>query len=200
MDFGKCQSCDSSLKTPFIKCESCSRLGFEVYVCPTCFSKGQEFSQHKNDHPYSIVRMDFHLFEPSWTAEEEMLLLNALNDHGKEKSSFNLKHWHCRDRFNFKIVIRLWQLGRHINDGTRQVLRSVQKPLWKGLHEQQEPSFGNIISNNYCLHFSTLHFHYREMQNFFLKYPLIANRIITFKTRLLDTKMLIPLMFLGTML
>ena len=43
---------------------------------------GREFLGHRNDHSYSVIKTDFSLFDPEWTAEEELQLMNALLTHG----------------------------------------------------------------------------------------------------------------------
>ena len=37
---------------------------------------------HRNDHSYSVIKTDFSLFDPEWTAEEELQLMNALLTQG----------------------------------------------------------------------------------------------------------------------
>lgn len=86
IDYGCCQSCHLVLKDPFIRCHECpvntSKSAEPVYICLACFSKGREFPGHRNDHKYSVVKTDFSLFDYEWSAEEEMLLMNALLTQG----------------------------------------------------------------------------------------------------------------------
>eukprot|EP00854_Cymbomonas_tetramitiformis_P000618 gene618-1044_t len=62
-----------------IKCAVCS----EVDLCVECFSTGAEITPHKNDHDYRIIdNLTFPLFTPDWSAEDELLLLEAIEMYG----------------------------------------------------------------------------------------------------------------------
>lgn len=74
-----CPKCSLTLQTPYVLCKQCPGL---VKICTQCFSKGAEFGIHENDHAYTIVRDDFPIFENSWSAEEEVLLLKVMADCG----------------------------------------------------------------------------------------------------------------------
>lgn len=55
----------------------------EVDLCVECFAKGVEFGQHKKTHSYRIIRpLDFCLYEREWRADEELLLLEAVEANG----------------------------------------------------------------------------------------------------------------------
>ncbi|XP_067006023.2 transcriptional adapter 2-alpha [Anabrus simplex] len=74
-----CYTCGLSLKEPYIRCAEC----YEIKICPGCFSCGAEADPHKNDHSYIVVQNDFNFFEgSSWTAREELELLDALLECG----------------------------------------------------------------------------------------------------------------------
>ncbi|ELU07914.1 hypothetical protein CAPTEDRAFT_132232 [Capitella teleta] len=79
-----CHSCKTSITEPFILCSDCPN---RVTICLPCFAKGRTFDAHQNNHSYEVVRLDFILFEPKWTAAEEIRLLQAVNDCG-------IGNWH----------------------------------------------------------------------------------------------------------
>ena len=72
-----CFNCRTALTQIFISCEECANL----YICTPCFSEGREGFGHLNNHPYRVLRDDFHLFE-NWMAREEMVLLDQLESRG----------------------------------------------------------------------------------------------------------------------
>ena len=74
-----CYVCKSTLSEPHIRCAICTNRE----LCCTCFSKGREFNEHKNDHDYIIVRNEFPLIPNSdWTAKEELDFMDVLLDCG----------------------------------------------------------------------------------------------------------------------
>jgi len=73
----QCFSCQTALTQIFISCQECT----DLYICTSCFSEGQEGLGHLNNHPYRVIRDDFHLFD-NWTARDEILLLDQLMYHG----------------------------------------------------------------------------------------------------------------------
>lgn len=80
-DHGCCASCHLVLKQPFVECKtiSCS----SPKICLECFSKGREFDKHKNNHRYTIVQEDFSVLSPTWSASEEVQLLDSLITRGE---------------------------------------------------------------------------------------------------------------------
>ncbi|RUS80030.1 hypothetical protein EGW08_012200 [Elysia chlorotica] len=74
-----CQSCGIPLEVPWVRCAVCRPA---LNLCPRCFCYGVEFGDHESDHAYSIVKFDFPLYEASWTAVEEMNLLEAVQEYG----------------------------------------------------------------------------------------------------------------------
>ena len=61
-------------------CESSS--GKTAKICTDCFARGREFGGHRAHHRYTVVKSDFSLLEPDWTAEEESQLLASLLHRG----------------------------------------------------------------------------------------------------------------------
>ncbi len=84
IDHGCCSSCHRALREPFVQCRQCKINPKEdTLLCLECFSKGREFGKHKKGHKYSIVKSSFSVLEPSWSADEEQALLNALAHQGE---------------------------------------------------------------------------------------------------------------------
>ncbi|XP_069827571.1 transcriptional adapter 2-alpha isoform X2 [Dendropsophus ebraccatus] len=75
-----CRGCSSYLMEPYIKCAECGPP--EFLLCLQCFSRGFEYKKHQSDHNYEIMTSDFPVLDPSWTAQEEMALLEAVMDCG----------------------------------------------------------------------------------------------------------------------
>ncbi|XP_015917065.2 transcriptional adapter 2-alpha isoform X2 [Parasteatoda tepidariorum] len=75
-----CPSCGIFLTEPYIQCAQCANP--TRCLCLQCFAKGREYENHKNNHPYIIIRNNFTLFDSDWMASEEVKLLNAISDRG----------------------------------------------------------------------------------------------------------------------
>ncbi|XP_077151643.1 transcriptional adapter 2-alpha isoform X10 [Ranitomeya variabilis] len=75
-----CRGCSSYLMEPYIKCADCGPP--EFLLCLQCFSRGFEYKKHQSYHNYEIMTSDFPVLDPSWTAQEEMALLEAVMDCG----------------------------------------------------------------------------------------------------------------------
>lgn len=61
-----------------IKCVDC-----DFTLCLECFAGGCQVFQHKNDHAYRVVdRVSIPIFEQDWGADEELVLLEAIEKHG----------------------------------------------------------------------------------------------------------------------
>ncbi|XP_077021205.1 transcriptional adapter 2-alpha isoform X2 [Tamandua tetradactyla] len=75
-----CRGCSSYLMEPYIKCAECGPPPF--FLCLQCFTRGFEYKKHQSDHTYEIMTSDFPVLDPSWTAQEEMALLEAVMDCG----------------------------------------------------------------------------------------------------------------------
>ncbi|KAM3854721.1 transcriptional adapter 2-alpha isoform 2-T2 [Vipera latastei] len=75
-----CRGCSSHLAEPYIKCAECGPPPF--LLCLQCFTRGFEYKKHQNDHSYEIMTSNFPVLDPTWTAQEEMALLEAVMDCG----------------------------------------------------------------------------------------------------------------------
>ncbi|PIA58229.1 hypothetical protein AQUCO_00500284v1 [Aquilegia coerulea] len=62
-----------------VKCAICP----DFDLCMECFSVGAEVTPHKSDHPYQVTDdLSFPLLSPDWNADEEILLLEAIEMYG----------------------------------------------------------------------------------------------------------------------
>ncbi|XP_077579271.1 transcriptional adapter 2-alpha isoform X1 [Stigmatopora nigra] len=75
-----CRGCSTYLVEPYIKCAECGPSPF--LLCLQCFTRGFEYKKHQSDHKYEIMTSDFPVLEASWSAQEEMALLEAVMDCG----------------------------------------------------------------------------------------------------------------------
>ncbi|XP_025029323.1 transcriptional adapter 2-alpha isoform X4 [Python bivittatus] len=75
-----CRGCSSYLAEPYIKCAECGPPPF--LLCLQCFTRGFEYKKHQSDHSYEIMTSNFPVLDPTWTAQEEMALLEAVMDCG----------------------------------------------------------------------------------------------------------------------
>jgi len=75
-----CDFCDKEItKHTKILCSECPDLD----ICVNCFSSGAENEKHKRNHQYHIInKLNFPLFDDTWTAEEELLMLEGLEKCG----------------------------------------------------------------------------------------------------------------------
>jgi len=101
-----CACCHLLLKDPHIRCQDCeSSSGKTAKICTDCFARGREFGGHRAHHRYTVVKSDFSLLEPDWTAEEESQLLASLLHRGIgnwediAKVLVNKTPEQCRDHF-----------------------------------------------------------------------------------------------------
>ncbi|KAH0799577.1 Myb-like DNA-binding domain containing protein [Histomonas meleagridis] len=80
-----CSTCHRDISNEiYVKCARCS--GFNQ--CLECFSIGAEAQSHLKTHPFVILEPILQpIFQKGWTAEEEILLLNAIQSCG-------LGNWH----------------------------------------------------------------------------------------------------------
>ncbi|KAL5015418.1 hypothetical protein ScPMuIL_009688 [Solemya velum] len=79
-DQAVCSSCHGSMSEPYVLCMECRYP--DVCFCLHCFAKGRECGDHLNCHSYTIIKNDFPVFGNSWTAAEEVKLLEAMADCG----------------------------------------------------------------------------------------------------------------------
>ena len=75
-----CPNCGNKIYEPYIHCKQCP--SGDVKICLSCFSKGVEFGSHESDHAYAVVKNDFPVLENSWSASDEMTMLEILSDCG----------------------------------------------------------------------------------------------------------------------
>ncbi|KXS09906.1 hypothetical protein M427DRAFT_74813 [Gonapodya prolifera JEL478] len=78
-----CDDCSQDITDVVrITCASCD----DVDLCVSCFAKGSEPAtrpDHRNDHPYRVIEvLDFPVFDPLWSANEELLLIENLEHCG----------------------------------------------------------------------------------------------------------------------
>ncbi|KAM7525300.1 hypothetical protein LguiA_015202 [Lonicera macranthoides] len=75
-----CNYCNKDISGKIrIKCAVCS----DFDLCIECFSVGAEVKPHKSNHLYRVMdNLSFPLICPDWNADEEMLLLEAMEMYG----------------------------------------------------------------------------------------------------------------------
>lgn len=99
-------SCDSCFKDISqvlrIQCAVCE----EVDLCAECFANGVEFQSHLRHHDYRIIPpLIFPIYEDSWRADEELLLIEGCESHGLGNWEDIAEHvgakdqWQCEAHF-----------------------------------------------------------------------------------------------------
>lgn len=75
-----CNNCEKDItKHVQIYCAECK----DTDICVNCFAEGTEFEGHKSNHDYYVInKLNFPMFTEDWTAEEELLLYEALERFG----------------------------------------------------------------------------------------------------------------------
>ncbi|CAK9865514.1 unnamed protein product [Sphagnum jensenii] len=75
-----CNYCNKDISgTIRIKCNKCP----DFDLCVECFSVGVEITPHKCNHSYRVIdNLSFPLIHPDWNADEEILLLEAVEMYG----------------------------------------------------------------------------------------------------------------------
>uniref|UniRef100_A0A061RHS0 Transcriptional adapter n=1 Tax=Tetraselmis sp. GSL018 TaxID=582737 RepID=A0A061RHS0_9CHLO len=75
-----CNYCQKDISSRIrIKCAECP----DFDLCLECFSVGVEVKPHKRHHAYRVIdNLSFPLYEPTWGADEELLLLEAVDMYG----------------------------------------------------------------------------------------------------------------------
>nr|XP_009858022.1 transcriptional adapter 2-beta isoform X1 [Ciona intestinalis] len=74
-----CVSCTSDTSQLYVKCSECG----DMKLCLTCFSKGAEPRSHLKSHDYKIIdNGTFSLHDPNWSAVEEQLLIDSVEQFG----------------------------------------------------------------------------------------------------------------------
>lgn len=71
-----CEFCSTYITcASFIQCAICTSF----FICIPCYCKGLSKSEHSHLHPYKLIESNnFSLFTPTWSANEELLLLENL--------------------------------------------------------------------------------------------------------------------------
>ncbi|KAL7715020.1 Transcriptional adapter [Entamoeba marina] len=151
-----CNNCKKDItKATRIKCETCP----DFDLCLECFSSGVELQQHKNNHPYQIVRnMHFPLLTLDWGAGEELLLLDAIEIYGLDNWFEVAKHMatktakECKDHYyNWYINAPTKPLpnleesyARQNPDCASMVLpfKKASHDIKKELEKEKEPNTG----------------------------------------------------------
>uniref|UniRef100_A0A0P4VP64 Transcriptional adapter n=1 Tax=Rhodnius neglectus TaxID=72488 RepID=A0A0P4VP64_9HEMI len=76
-----CTYCLDDIVGLRVKCVECT----DFDLCLQCFSAGAEIGPHKNDHSYQFVdsgAVDIIRSKSKWSAKEELLLLNGIEQYG----------------------------------------------------------------------------------------------------------------------
>lgn len=74
-----CNYCYSDCSGLRVSCAECP----DFDACLQCFASGAEMGSHKRDHNYRLMdNGTFKLIVEEWTADEEMLLLDGIEQHG----------------------------------------------------------------------------------------------------------------------
>ncbi|KAH7827322.1 putative transcriptional adapter ADA2b [Monocercomonoides exilis] len=89
----------SHIKKPAVCCNYCNRnitdstrilctVCKEFELCVECFLAGAVLDHHTLNHPYRVIEnLNFPILEESWTAEEELILLDAIESNGVDNWS-----------------------------------------------------------------------------------------------------------------
>lgn len=74
-----CNYCQADCTSLRVKCAECT----DFDLCLQCFACGAEMGKHKRGHDYQLMDGGtFPLFTEEWSGEEEVLLLDAIEQHG----------------------------------------------------------------------------------------------------------------------
>ena len=117
-----CFGCKMHLQAPFIKCVECPK---STLICLHCFAQGYETSTHHNDHSYEVISLDFCLFKRTWTALEELALLDSIAECG-------LGNWNdiaCRVRTKSPEECETHYLDSYVNYPQQQLQSIMQHTL-----------------------------------------------------------------------
>ncbi|KAH0473469.1 MAG: hypothetical protein KVP17_000209 [Porospora cf. gigantea B] len=76
-----CDVCGDDITKGYLRIRCCTCEDFDL--CLSCFARGAKTADHSEDHDYRPVgRLDFPLYDPSWLAGEEYMLIQAVCEHG----------------------------------------------------------------------------------------------------------------------
>ncbi|KNC73326.1 hypothetical protein SARC_14115, partial [Sphaeroforma arctica JP610] len=75
-----CRYCGEDLtNSVHIRCVECT----DVPICMKCFASGREPATHKRTHSYRVIDVAFIApFQESWSADQDLALLNAIDKNG----------------------------------------------------------------------------------------------------------------------
>lgn len=172
-----CDYCSKDISnTVRIRCAVCD----EFEVCIECFIAGVELKGHQSSHNYRVIdNMHFPFFETSWSADEEYLLLEGIEESGvgnwtdiAENLSTKTPHqirdhwlqfyllspqWPCIDYSNIIATrdrVKLLNSGAHVDPTKKRVkkidpLKSSKKKNPKQTGVKQQKAPSKIELNGY---------------------------------------------------
>lgn len=76
----RCRVCSEVLSLPYIQCAECS--GLNINLCLPCFATGSETGTHVASHPYKVIHGNIPVISTSWTAIEDIKMLNSIERYG----------------------------------------------------------------------------------------------------------------------
>lgn len=121
----RCDVCKKDTWDYRIRCAEC----FEYDLCLDCFCQGKSSGSHKPSHKYIPVgRYTFSLLAENWTAEEELLLMEAVSRYG-------LGNWS--------------EISKYITEGPAGALTMYQKT--------QKSGFGAHTADECEKHYNTFY-------------------------------------------
>ncbi|KAH8585253.1 ADA2 with a ZZ finger [Cryptosporidium sp. chipmunk genotype I] len=121
----RCDVCKKDTWDYRIRCAEC----VEYDLCLDCFCQGKSSSDHKPNHKYIPVgRYTFSLLTENWTAEEELLLMEAVSRYG-------LGNWS--------------EISKYITEGPTGALNLYQKT--------QKPGFGAHTADECEKHYNNFY-------------------------------------------
>ncbi|KAK9173206.1 Zinc finger ZZ type family protein [Cryptosporidium meleagridis] len=121
----RCDVCKKDTWDYRIRCAEC----IEYDLCLDCFCQGKSSNDHKPNHKYIPVgRYTFNLLSENWTAEEELLLMEAVSRYG-------LGNWS--------------EISKYITEGPAGALTMYQKT--------QKPGFGSHTADECEKHYNNFY-------------------------------------------
>ena len=76
---GRCRFCSEKLSLPYIQCAECPQT---VNICLVCFATGSQNATHSRGHGYRLIHGSIPVISQSWTAIEDIKMLNAIQKYG----------------------------------------------------------------------------------------------------------------------
>ncbi|KAJ3209305.1 Transcriptional adapter ada2 [Dinochytrium kinnereticum] len=104
-----CDACEKDITNLVrVTCAECKEGDADLDFCVDCFSSGREVKGHKNTHSYMVKEcLDFPLFSPTWTAQEELALVDSLKTFGIGNWEQIADHIGTKDKY---------EVGKHYNE------------------------------------------------------------------------------------